>query len=226
MLFSSAYLPNMAILSLNPTGLGKDHLPHPPSSCCAAGTLPVEWNISPTKALCTGTWQLETSYWQTTSNARFDHLYANIRCVGKHAVFSDWGFWFVSRPGWEPILHHTQGNHPTEMVGSRGKAVNWWTVYLTTLYPKPIQAFMYGKFSTSSDVYSYGMLLYEIWSCGCKPMANVGMEEVCWSIPILCSFQITFLFGTQAKRLLTEGYCQPPPPGCPRGIYEVMVQCW
>lgn len=87
MLFSSAYLPNMAILSLNPTGLGKDHLPHPPSSCCAAGTLPVEWNISPTKALCTGTWQLETSYWQTTSNARFDHLYANIRCVGKHAVF-------------------------------------------------------------------------------------------------------------------------------------------
>ncbi|KAL5473082.1 hypothetical protein EMCRGX_G027524 [Ephydatia muelleri] len=68
------------------------------------------------------------------------------------------------------------------------------------------EAFMYGKFSTSSDVYSYGMLLYEIWSCGCKPMVNVGMEE--------------------AKRLLAEGYCQPPPPGCPRGIYEVMVRCW
>ena len=22
------------------------------------------------------------------------------------------------------------------------------------------------------------------------------------------------------------GYIQPPPPGCPKAIYKVMVQCW
>ena len=26
--------------------------------------------------------------------------------------------------------------------------------------------------------------------------------------------------------LVTSGYCQPPPPGCPRTIYGLMVQCW
>ena len=23
-----------------------------------------------------------------------------------------------------------------------------------------------------------------------------------------------------------DGYCQPPPPGCPREIYRTMVECW
>ena len=24
----------------------------------------------------------------------------------------------------------------------------------------------------------------------------------------------------------SDHYCQPPPPGCPRAIYAVMVDCW
>lgn len=26
--------------------------------------------------------------------------------------------------------------------------------------------------------------------------------------------------------LKTVGYCMVPPPGCPRGIYSLMVNCW
>ena len=30
----------------------------------------------------------------------------------------------------------------------------------------------------------------------------------------------------QVIELLPTGYCQPPPPGCPKKIYRIMVQCW
>jgi len=33
---------------------------------------------------------------------------------------------------------------------------------------------------------------------------------------------------TQLMEILgaDDGYCQPPPPGCPREIYRIMVECW
>ena len=30
----------------------------------------------------------------------------------------------------------------------------------------------------------------------------------------------------QVVEVIGTGYCQPPPPGCPRGIYAIMVWCW
>ena len=30
----------------------------------------------------------------------------------------------------------------------------------------------------------------------------------------------------QVLRAFEMGYCQPPPPGCPRNIYKLMVDCW
>ena len=41
-----------------------------------------------------------------------------------------------------------------------------------------MQALKYGKFSTSSDVWSFGCVLYEMWSLGKTPMANVETSEV------------------------------------------------
>ena len=30
----------------------------------------------------------------------------------------------------------------------------------------------------------------------------------------------------QVLKLLEENYRLPPPPGCPRAIYDLMIQCW
>ena len=40
------------------------------------------------------------------------------------------------------------------------------------------QAIFYKKYSASSDVWSYGMLMYEIWSFGEKPFHQLSPAEV------------------------------------------------
>jgi serine/threonine protein kinase len=42
----------------------------------------------------------------------------------------------------------------------------------------PSQALHYKKYSTASDVWSYGALMYEIWSVGHKPFEDVTNSKV------------------------------------------------
>ncbi|XP_065899793.1 uncharacterized protein [Dysidea avara] len=68
------------------------------------------------------------------------------------------------------------------------------------------EATHYKKYSTQSDVWSFRCLLYEIWSLGHKPFDELSNIEV--------------------MEKLDRGHRLPPPPGCSRTMYKLMVKCW
>lgn len=69
--------------------------------------------------------------------------------------------------------------------------------------PESIQ---YKKFTTASDVWSYGILLWEIMSYGERPYWDWGNYEV--------------------LERLNQGYRLPPPMNCPKVIHDLMLHCW
>ncbi|XP_043933126.1 tyrosine-protein kinase CSK [Protopterus annectens] len=62
------------------------------------------------------------------------------------------------------------------------------------------------KFSTKSDVWSYGILLWEIYSFGRVPYPRIPLKDV---VP-----------------RVEKGYKMESPDGCPAPVYEVMKRCW
>ncbi|XP_065899891.1 uncharacterized protein [Dysidea avara] len=68
------------------------------------------------------------------------------------------------------------------------------------------EAIFYKKYTTQSDVWSFGCVMYEIWSLGHKPFEDCDGKEYLTKI--------------------TNGYRLSPPPGCPRAMYQLMIQCW
>eukprot|EP00038_Savillea_parva_P015664 m.14658 g.14658 ORF g.14658 m.14658 type:complete len:1077 (-) comp3182_c0_seq1:53-3283(-) len=71
----------------------------------------------------------------------------------------------------------------------------------------PPEAYKYKKYSTASDVWSYGITLYEVWTKGGLPYGrkwtnmNVMME-------------------------VEKGYRLSAPPKCPKAVYQLMLRCW
>jgi ephrin-B len=66
---------------------------------------------------------------------------------------------------------------------------------------------MYRKYTLSSDVWSYGIVLYEIWTVGRRPYHDS------WS-------------NDYVIEKADEGYRLSPPPGCAYAIYNLMIKCW
>ena len=44
------------------------------------------------------------------------------------------------------------------------------------------EALHYKKYSTASDVWSFGMVMYEIWSLGMKPFHNLSNIQVLYKV--------------------------------------------
>ncbi|XP_065196571.1 ephrin type-B receptor 1-B-like [Sycon ciliatum] len=69
------------------------------------------------------------------------------------------------------------------------------------------EAIQFRKFTTASDVWSFGILLWEIMSYGERPYWDWGNSKVMDAI-------------TQHK------YRLPPPSGCPTIVHALMLECW
>ena len=68
------------------------------------------------------------------------------------------------------------------------------------------EAAMFKRFTIKSDVWSFGILLYELITYGHHPYP--GMTNV------------------QVFERVTNGYRMPCPMGCPELLYEIMRECW
>lgn len=62
------------------------------------------------------------------------------------------------------------------------------------------------KFTIKSDVWSFGILLYEIMTFGQMPYPAMTNYQVVQRVP--------------------QGYRMPSPPNCPRVLYDIMKDCW
>ncbi|KAK4036254.1 hypothetical protein OUZ56_028317 [Daphnia magna] len=70
----------------------------------------------------------------------------------------------------------------------------------------PPEAFLEGVFTSKTDVWSFGVLLWEVMSLGYMPYPGRGNQEV--------------------MQLVTGGGRLEAPPGCPGPVYRIMVHCW
>jgi serine/threonine protein kinase len=68
------------------------------------------------------------------------------------------------------------------------------------------EAIQYKKFTSASDIWSYGILLWEILSFGERPYWDWGNYTV--------------------MERLNTGYRLPPPMNCPKVIHDLMLRCW
>lgn len=80
--------------------------------------------------------------------------------------------------------------------GSRMLPVRW-------MSPEAVK---YGKFTTDSDIWAFGVVLWEIFSYGRQPYYGHTNEEVI--------------------KFLDEGILLQRPEECPSLVYHVMLQCW
>ena len=68
------------------------------------------------------------------------------------------------------------------------------------------EATMFSRFTIKSDVWSFGILLYELITYGCPPYPELS--------------------NTEALVAIRSGYRLPSPKGCPDQLYNIMRDCW
>ncbi|XP_025080745.1 ephrin type-B receptor 1-B-like isoform X2 [Pomacea canaliculata] len=68
------------------------------------------------------------------------------------------------------------------------------------------EAIAYRKFTSSSDVWSFGVVMWEIMSYGERPYWNWSNQDVI--------------------KAVEKGYRLPPPMDCPEALHQLMLDCW
>lgn len=68
------------------------------------------------------------------------------------------------------------------------------------------EALLYGRYTTKSDVWSFGIVLYEIFTIGGSPYPKID--------------------GRKIAHLLSQGYRMPKPRHVDDTLYRIMQDCW
>ncbi|XP_063812366.1 ephrin type-A receptor 3 isoform X2 [Pseudophryne corroboree] len=68
------------------------------------------------------------------------------------------------------------------------------------------EAISYRKFTSASDAWSYGIVVWEVMSYGERPYWEMSNQDVI--------------------KAVDEGYRLPPPMECPAALYQLMLDCW
>ncbi|NXF59539.1 FES kinase, partial [Ciccaba nigrolineata] len=68
------------------------------------------------------------------------------------------------------------------------------------------EALNYGRYSSESDVWSFGILLWEAFSLGAVPYTNLSNQ--------------------QTREAVEQGVRLDPPEQCPEEVYRLMRRCW
>nr|UZQ18783.1 Eph receptor tyrosine kinase [Doryteuthis pealeii] len=68
------------------------------------------------------------------------------------------------------------------------------------------EAIAFRKFTSASDVWSYGVVMWEVMSYGERPYWNWSNQDVI--------------------KAVEKGYRLPPPMDCPEAIHQLMLDCW
>uniref|UniRef100_A0A3B4WXI7 receptor protein-tyrosine kinase n=1 Tax=Seriola lalandi dorsalis TaxID=1841481 RepID=A0A3B4WXI7_SERLL len=68
------------------------------------------------------------------------------------------------------------------------------------------EAFQHRKFSSASDVWSFGILMWEVMSYGERPYWDMSNQEV--------------------MKAVADQYRLPAPHNCPPALHSLMLQCW
>ncbi|XP_044171636.1 fibroblast growth factor receptor 2-like [Acropora millepora] len=80
---------------------------------------------------------------------------------------------------------------------TKGRLPVKWTAY---------ESLLYGQYTTKSDVWSYGVVLYEIFTIGGSPYPRTKGREI--------------------ANLLQQGYRMPKPEHVDNDLYQIMMNCW
>ena len=68
----------------------------------------------------------------------------------------------------------------------------------------PPESILYGKFTTESDVWAFGVVLWEIYSFGRVPYPRIPLGDV--------------------VKHVEKGYQMEAPEGCPQQVYTIMKE--